>query len=325
MTVESDYLVDRRRLRRRLGVWRALAVIAVISALAVLAYTTAPEGVLTGGKRVDHIARLSISGIITDDRRLLKLISNLKTSERVKGVIISVASPGGTASGGEALYEALRDLNETKPTVTYISAFATSAGYMVALASDHIVARSNAITGSIGVLFQYADASQLLDRVGVQVSAIKSSEMKAEPDLYSAPSEETKAMIAALVDDSYRWFVDLVEERRQFDETQAEAVSNGAIFTGRQALASALIDQVGGEEIAKNWLIETHSLDKDIPVADWRVNADQTTGFGAKIFASLAQALGLNFGPLMDEIKQHTLDGLVSVWHGSPAMQDRNN
>lgn len=316
MTAESDYIVDRRHMRRRLSVWRALAVIALIGVLGLCAYLAVPEAFTASSKRADHIARLSILGVITDNRDTLELIEELKQADQVKGVIVAIASPGGTASGGEAIYEALRDLNETKPTVTYISALATSAGYMVALASDHIVARSNAITGSIGVLFQYANADQLLSRVGVEVSAIKSGELKAEPDFYSAPSAQSLAMIEALVDDSHRWFVEIVADRRRFSASEAERVSNGAILNGRQALSENLIDQIGGEALAKEWLVANHSLGSDLPIADWNSTNQYSTGFAAALITKLAGNLGLNLERLFQGTQQHTLDGLVSVWHG---------
>lgn len=319
MTAESDYIVDRRHLRRRLSIWRALAVIGVVGAALLSVYAAAPSTFTAEGKRVDHIARLSISGVITDDRRLLELIQTLKEADRVKGVIVSIASPGGTASGGEAIYEALRDLSNEKPTVTFISALAASAGYMVALASDHIVARSNAITGSIGVIFQYANANQLLDRVGVEISAIKSSEMKAEPDFYSAPSEQTKAMIAALVDDSYRWFEEIVVDRRNLSADAAARVGNGAIFNGRQALAARLVDEIGGEADAKEWLVTEHALQLSLPIVDWQAVTPGASAFGARLIVKLAASLGLNIERFFQLTQQHTLDGLLSVWHG-PSM-----
>src|SRR5690606_20327085 len=164
---------------------------------------------------------------------------------------------------------------EKKPVVAQVGTLAASAGYMVASASDHIVARQTSIIGSIGVLFQYPDISNLLDKLGVQVETIKSSPLKAEPNYFSPASEEAKAMIRNMIMDSYDWFVDLVEKRRSFTHEEALAVANGAVFTGRQALEKRLIDGLGGEDEAVSWL-EGKGVSKDLPLLEWKPQANET-------------------------------------------------
>ena len=325
MTLDSDFIVDRRRMRRRLALWRGLAVLAIAGAIIALSFAALPVNLLDQNKRQDHIARITIVGVITDDRRQLQLIERVKKADRVKGVLLVVASPGGTASGGEALYEALRDLAGEKPMVTHISGLAASAGYMVAVASDHIVARSNAIAGSIGVLFQYADASGLLQNIGVNIDAIKSSEIKAEPDFYSAPPDAAKEMIAALVNDSYTWFVDLVEDRRDFTAEQVQAVSDGSIFTGRQALERELVDALGGENVAVSWLEDERDVADDLPIVDWTV-ARETDGLsiGTWLLVTVADAVGLDASSVLAANDRAKLDGLLAVWHAPGVLAAQN-
>src|SRR5690606_21481527 len=158
----------------------------------------------------DHIAQLRIEGTITEDDDVIDLIDDLRTARQVKGVIVTVDSPGGTTTGGEAIFEAIRRLAEDKPVVAQVGTLAASAGYMIASATDYIVARQTSIVGSIGVLIEYPDVTALMDRIGVKMEAVKSSPLKAEPSPFTPTSPEARQMLAAMIRDSYDWFVDLV-------------------------------------------------------------------------------------------------------------------
>ena len=128
---------------------------------------------------------------------------------------MAINSTGGATTGGEALYEALRKLAAKKPTVATVGTFGASAAYMAAIATDHIVARRTSITGSIGVIFQYPEVSELLDKLGVRVEEIKSAPLKAEPSPFKPATRggqggRSPASSATPID----WFVDIVAERR---------------------------------------------------------------------------------------------------------------
>src|SRR5690606_21753316 len=252
MTTRADDIIDRRRLRRKLTFWRIAALLVLV---AVIGLAVARYGTGVGGAAADHIARIRIEGTITEDEELLTRLRKITESQSVKGVIPTVDSPGGTTAGGEALYEAVRKMAEAKPVVAQVGTLAASAGYMIASASDHIVARQSSIVGSIGVLFQFPDVTGLMEKVGVKVEGVKSSPLKAEPSPFSPTTEEERAMIRSLVMDSYDWFVGLVEERRKLSRAETLALADGSIFTGRQALARKLVDELGGEETAKAWLV----------------------------------------------------------------------
>ncbi len=130
-----------------------------------------------------HIARVTVSGIITDDRKMQELIERVGKADQVKAVILDIDSPGGTTTGGEAMYDAVRRLAEKKPVVAVCGTLATSAAYIVALATDRIFVYGNTITGSVGVIFQWADVTELLHTLGIKVEEVKSgpSEGRAEP------------------------------------------------------------------------------------------------------------------------------------------------
>lgn len=316
MTFDADMIVDRRRLRRKLTFWRAGAGIILILAICATAfYALDPRE-----RARAHIARLPITGVILDDRARLQMIDKMAKSDAVKGVIIAIDSPGGSTSGGEGLLHALRKLAEKKPVVAYIGTVGASAGYMCAIAADHVVARRNAITGSIGVLFQFGNAKDLLETIGIDMDAVKSSPKKAEPNFYEPPSAEVRAMLEAMVQDSYDWFVDIVAERRQMDRGRALALADGSVFTGNQARERGLIDEIGGEEAATKWLVEKRGVGADLKVVTWTTDQDLAglplsgrigAFFGETISAALFGQSGSAKYGLPGAL---ALDGLVSVW-----------
>ena len=116
--------------------------------------------------RQPHIARVEISGVITSDRRMAEMLDEIGESGSVRGVVLSINSPGGTTSGAEELYRNLRRLAREKPMVAFVNGTAASGAYIAAIASDHIVAQETAIVGSIGTMFQMPHVRELLDSIG---------------------------------------------------------------------------------------------------------------------------------------------------------------
>ncbi|WP_374829092.1 signal peptide peptidase SppA [Paenochrobactrum pullorum] len=272
MTQTADAMIDRRRIRRKLTFWRGAFLIVLALALIAIATTQSSNFI---GLNTPHIAKVRIEGTITQNEELLKRLELIAKNDAVKGLIVIVDSPGGTTVGGETIFNAIRKIAEKKPVVTSVGNLAASAGYMIAVASDHIVAHQSSIVGSIGVLFQYPDISELMNKIGVKMEAVKSSPMKAEPNFFNPASEETKAMIRNMIMDSYDWFVGLVETRRSFTREETLALADGSIFTGRQALEKKLIDGLGGEEAAREWLLKK-GLSPDLSVIEWKPEKDET-------------------------------------------------
>jgi protease IV len=317
MANTADAIIDRRRLRRKLTFWRAFTLVLVALAL-ISFFLFSGDGF--SSKSAAHIAKVRVEGTIFEYDELLKRLHDVEESAAVKGVILTIDSPGGTTAGGEAIYEAVRKLAMKKPVVAQVGTLAASAGYMIASATDHIVARQSSIIGSIGVLFQYPDISQLLTKLGVKVETIKSSPLKAEPNFFNPASDEAKAMIHRMIIDSYDWFVGLVQERRNFTHEQALALADGSVFTGRQAIANKLIDELGGEDKAVGWLA-TKGVDGKLPVVEWKPVEKSSLGrlFSESALKMLAQYLGIpqESAGIVRELtgERIFLDGLVSVWH----------
>ena len=306
---QAEVIVDRRQLKRRLFRWRILAILAVLLALGSLFWS--------GGdfkKQFDHVARIHIDGLITGDEATLNLLDGLAKSTRVKGVIIRIDSPGGTTAGSEAIYEKIRKIARDKPVVAVMDTVAASGGYITAIAADYIVARGNTITGSIGVIFSFPEISKLLDTLGIKMEEIKSGELKAEPSPYKPVSDRVRQVSNEMVQESFAWFTGLVVERRKLSAERVKVLADGRVYTGRQAVTEKLIDALGGEEVALDWLQTQKKLPKDMEIVDWRnpLNADPT-GLGFSVANTVLKVLG--FEGLRRQVESARLDGLLVLWH----------
>lgn len=310
MPSRVDEMIDRRRLRRKLTFWRVVAlVIAAVAIIGVAQFATVGVG-------EDHIARIRIEGTITEDEDLLDTIEQVGKAAHVKGVILTVDSPGGTTVGGEALFNAVRKLAEAKPVVAQVGTLAASAGYMVASAADYIVARHSSIVGSIGVIVQVPNVSGLMEKIGVQVDEIKSAPLKAEPSPFNPTTEAERQMIQSMVSDSYEWFIDLVEERRPLSRDEIRTLADGAIFTGRQALQRKLVDGLGGVDEAKAQLI-AKGVPADLEIVEWKPRGADDSFIFARIAPQWMKGFsGMDIEAFVKRIggDRMFLDGLLSLW-----------
>ena len=295
MSLEPDLLADRRRLRRRLALWRGLAILAVFGAVALLAVLRAPAA-LPGAQ---HVLRLPVSGFIAEDRRVLRALERAANDASVRALIVAIDSPGGTMAGGEALHAALARVAERKPVVAVMGATAASAGYMAALPEHRVIARDSTLTGSIGVLMQSFDASELLERMGVRAQVIASGPLKDQPSFFRPLSEEGRAALDRVVQDLHAQFVAMVAAGRRMDADRARMLADGRVFTGRQALEVGLVDAIGGEREARGWLAAERQVPETLPVRDV-----ETRGTAERLLAGAMES---------------TMKSLFSEWLGVDA------
>ena len=318
MTMETEAVLDRRRLRRSLSLWRVLAVVAGAIAIGVLVAISASDDPVVGGKS-RQIARMTLEGLITENRDQLRLLEKLGEAKHVEAVIIYINSPGGTTTGGEALFEGIRRLAEKKPVVAQFGTLATSAAYICGLATDQIFARGNTITGSVGVIFQWAEVTELLGKLGVKMNEIKSGPLKANPSPFQPLDPAGRETAEKMVTESMRWFRGLVANRRSIDTSIVPGLEQGRVFSGREALEYKLVDQIGGEPEVTKWLVEKRGISKDLKVVDWKPKAVESWGVLGVLGRMLLKASGLDLNfmawiesdPRMGTL---ALDGLVSVW-----------
>jgi protease IV len=323
MSLDADIIVDRRRMRRKLTFWRVAAVvIAICAVIAAGAALRAPgTSMLTGGTG-SAIARVTITGFIRTDQDRVEALDRLGRS-RAPAVIVHVNSPGGTASGAEQLYDALMRLRERKPVVVVVDGLAASGAYITAIASDHIVALESALVGSIGVLVQYPNFTDLLKTIGVKVEEIKSTPLKAAPNGFEPTSPEARAALEAVILDTYDWFRKLVQTRRQLDDAALDKVADGRVFTGRQSLALKLVDELGDESTALTWLQKERKIDPKTPVRNYRLHdrlSDlpflHTAAIGVLDAIGLsAFARRLEQWGMLQAVERLNLDGLLALWH----------
>ncbi len=299
MTLDADQIIDRRRLNRRLTFWRVLGVGALVAAVVAAAGRFDLVG------EDDHVARFVIVGIIFDDQAQQDALDGVADNDKAKALLVKIDSPGGTYVGGEALYQTLRRVAKKKPVVALMGTTATSAGYMTALGSDHIVAQASSLTGSIGVIMQTADLTGLLEKLGIKPEVVKSGPLKAQPNPLERFTPEARKATEVVIQDFYDMFVDLVAERRSLPRDKVLALADGRVFSGRQAKEEGLVDSLGAEPEARKWLAETHKIADSLPVKEvktkhegepWRDLFD--TIMGKVLFSERLR-----------------LDGVISLWH----------
>jgi protease-4 len=276
--LEADLLLDRRRLKRRLFFWRVLAVLLGVG---VVALATGARMTNFGGDR--HVERISVTGIITQNQKLIDAVDKLGKDPSVAAVIVAVDSPGGSVAGGESLHNALVRLAAVRPVVTIMGGTAASAGYMISLPAARIFASAATLTGSIGVILETGNASGLLDKLGLSAEAIISGPLKDQPSFTHGLSPDGRAYLQALVMDMYGQFVTMVAEARHLDEARVRVLADGRAYTGRQALPLGLIDEIGGEPEARTWLEREKQVPESLPVRDLKLGSLYERAFGATL------------------------------------------
>ena len=312
MTQDLDALLDRRQLKRRLNLWRVSAIV-LIAVVLMLAFGSSSQ--VSG----PHIARVKISGIILDDLKREAMLDAIAEDDDVKALVVRINSPGGSVAGSEALYERIREVAAKKPVTSVMATLAASGGYLTAMATDHIVARQTTITGSIGVLYRSPHFAGLFETVGIGVNEVKSDPVKAGASIYTAMSEETRAVYQRLIDDSYEWFLDIVVERRGMERPRAMGLADGSVYMGRRALANGLIDALGNEKTALEWLESERDIPKGLPVVDYSVKVDSSRESCLRLGRRLALVSG---SPLTGCLPFGNLD--LSCWRSAYKLGQRS-
>ena len=234
-----------------------------------------------------YIARLNIDGAINLDRNLEDRIRNLKSNKKVKAVILDINSPGGSYFGASGLYNALCELKNEKPVVTFISGLAASAGYMLALSSDYMVLNGLGFVGSIGVFLTLPEISKLLDTVGAKVNLVSSSPIKTAGIPFKELTEEERKELESVVERIASNFTSLVAERRGVSIDDATHLSTGEIFNHAEAIAHKLVDKIGTESDALQWLYDEKSVDKELKI----ITNKKNRGFKEILNGSLSSSL----------------------------------
>jgi len=303
MTISPDIILERSRLKSSVSKWRIAAIILLGALLVAIAAKTS-DSLIPG----DYIGRVSVTGIIEEDRDRDKALEELAKDNRAKAVILYIDSPGGTLVGGETLFNSLRDVAAKKPVVAVMGTLAASAGYLIATAADHIVAHSGTLTGSIGVLMQSFEVKDLADALGINFISVKSSPLKGSPSPFEKMTPEVEQAVRNLIDNSYEYFVNTVAGRRNINKEELKTIADGRVYSGNQAVEIKLVDEIGGEKEAIKWLEDTKKIKKNLNIRDVKTEKDEEGV--EKYLLGLAGKAGII-------PKEMALHGLLAIWNNS--------
>ncbi|MBL6621541.1 MAG: signal peptide peptidase SppA [Rickettsiales bacterium] len=250
MKQDISFLIERKNLLKNLSKWRIAAVVF----LALIIITNISKNNFISKKK-PYIAKVKITGMINDDDYRINKLNMLKNSDNVEAVIIKINSPGGTFVGGERLYNTIKKISKKKPVIAIIGDQATSAAYLAAIGSDYIIASNGSLTGSVGVLLQAFEATNLAEKIGIKPIIIKSSSFKATPHPAEKFNQADYNYLSKIVSQSKEIFLDIVKsERENLNAESLKEISLGKVFIGKQAKELNLIDAIGDEKNALDWL-----------------------------------------------------------------------
>lgn len=302
MSLSADTLLDRIRMKGEIKKWRNLTIIfAVLWAIGLMVRVFDLNNL-----KKEYIASVDIKGIISQSHGRDKKLEFLKDDERVQAVIVHINSPGGTMVGGEHLYNSLRKIAEKKPVVAVMGTVAASAGYMTAIAADKIFASEGTMTGSIGVMMQAAEVTELAEKMGINFITIKSSDLKGTPSFTEKMTPKAEKAVQDGIDDGYDYFTDLVAQRRSLSKEEVLKLADGRIYTGRQAVNNKLIDAIGKESDAIKWLEKEKNIEEGLKVKNVLIK-DKDSMFDMLLNGSL----GFD-NPYLSQIFPSS--GFVAMW-----------
>lgn len=266
----SDNLAALIHLKDKVHKWKNIAVLLSILSLLLAVKMLTGGGLSDDLVDGDYIANIKINGVIFEDDFRSEMLGKVAEEKSVKAVIVNIDSPGGGIVGSEILFDDLRNIASKKPIVVLMGSVAASGGYMAAIASDYIIAHNGTLTGSIGVLMESPEVTDLANKIGLKFNTYKSSPLKGSPSPFEKSNPMVDRVIRESIADSYQFFSDLVRERRaeKINKEFSNIVFDGRVFTGRQALKAGLIDEIGGKEEAISYLEENKIDVKNLPIKE---------------------------------------------------------
>jgi protease-4 len=198
----------------------------------------------------DKVAVVDVRGEIFYDRSKIKEIESYRDDDRVKAMVVFINSPGGGVSASQAIYEALKSTRERKPVVAFMASVAASGGYYVACAADSIVSHEGTLTGSIGVIAAFLHTDELYQKLGLDVSVIKTGKYKDIGSPHRDMTAEERSYIGDLLDSVYRQFLEAVSEGRGMPVEYVRQLAEGRLYSGSEAQRVGLVDRLGTYEDA---------------------------------------------------------------------------
>ena len=193
----------------------------------------------------DKIGVVCVEGVINDSREITEQLDDFGKDDSIIAVVLRVDSPGGGVAVSQEIYDAVIELKKTKKVVASMGSIAASGGLLVACAADKIVANPGTITGSISAIMHFANFEELLKKIGLKSSVVKSGQYKDIGSPMRDMTPEEKVIIQDLVDDIYNQFVDVIVKERKLSREKVIAIADGRVFSGRKAKELGLVDEIG--------------------------------------------------------------------------------
>ena len=246
-------------------------------------------------KNNDFIAKLSIDGVIYERNDIIEKIDKLDEDMSVQGLLLIVNSPGGTFVSSKEIFDSIKNIGKRIPTAVYMKEMSTSGGYLVSLGAEKIFSNQGTITGSIGVILQTADMSELLKKIGVNPIIIKSGELKSVPNPLEKINQNQIQYVEEIISLMQKEFLNILKYTRDISPEVINLVSDGRILTGSQAKNMNLIDEIGSERDAIFWLKKRGNLDDDVPVVDISSKDNFLNILNIKSFKNKINNINVNF------------------------------
>lgn len=276
MSISPDYLIERKHHKKSIIRWKLFSLALLLVVISLWGNATPSSNFMNllknntsiSNSKEAYIARIKIHDVIMDDLPRLEKIQALIDDQNVKAIIVSINSPGGSVVGSETLYNKFKQAAKQKPVVAVLDSVAASGGYLAALGTNYIIAHNGTITGSIGVIIQTAEITELAKAIGVKFESFKSNPLKALPNMTEKTSEEARESIMDVVYSTHEYFIEQVSLSRNIPKERIRAIADGKIFSGPQALELGLVDMIGSYEDAVNWLHQKQNISQKLQIVD---------------------------------------------------------
>ncbi len=237
----------------------------------------------------DKIALIRVEGVITDSRKIIQELRRYRKDPNIKAILIRVDSPGGAVAPSQEIYDELIDIQKEGVTkvITSMGTVAASGGYYIASATDLIFANPGTLTGSIGVIMELTNVEGLLQKIGIEGITIKSGENKDVGSPFRKMTTRERALLQSVLDDVHGQFIEAVAQGRSLEIETVRKLADGRIFTGRQAMAVGLVDEMGSLQAAIEKLAEMVGIEGEPHIVETKEKTPLLEFLEARFWGSI--------------------------------------
>lgn len=197
-----------------------------------------------------QVGVIEVQGVIVDSKKIIEQLDGFHENGSIKAIVLRIDSPGGGVGPSQEIHDKVKRIDADKPVVASMGSVAASGGYYIAAPARQIFANPGTITGSIGVIMEFTNFQELLDKIGLHSEVVKSGKHKDIGSPVRPMTEEDRALLQGVIDDVHNQFVVSVAAGRQLDPQKVKELADGRIFTGRQARELGLVDELGSLDAA---------------------------------------------------------------------------